>query len=47
MQDIQNVVGGKHLTWAVKQEKEYLKLYYNSAAGAVNWQEKMILKKEI
>ena len=42
MQDVHNVVGGNQLTRAVKQQREYLKLYLSSPAGAVEWQEHMV-----
>ncbi len=38
MQDVLNIVRGNTATQAAKQQKEYLKLYYNSPTGAVPWQ---------
>ncbi|XP_013386500.1 putative nuclease HARBI1 [Lingula anatina] len=42
MHDVEQVVGPNRATRAGKQLREYLKLYFNSAAGSVPWQDRMI-----
>ncbi len=38
MQDALNILGRNRATRAAKQQREYLKLFYNSLTGAVPWQ---------
>ncbi len=40
--NVSDIVHGNHATAACKHQREYLKLYYISPAGAVLWQQKMI-----
>ena len=42
MQDIQQVSGPKRDTVAGKKQIELLRLYFNSPAGSVPWQDRMI-----
>ena len=42
MHDVEQVVGPNRDTRAGKQLREYLKLYFNSAAGSVPWQDRML-----
>ncbi len=44
MQDVDNLVRGNQTAIMAKKQKEYLKLYFNSLAGSVPWQERMICK---
>ena len=40
--DMTRHLGGNHDTLAAKDQRVTLKAYYNSDAGAVAWQERMI-----
>ena len=42
MEDVNNPVGGNRSSKVAKAQRAYLKHYYNSAAGSVEWQERMI-----
>ena len=42
LQDLDVVVGPNRDTIAAKRQRQYLKLYFNSAAGSVPWQNNMI-----
>ncbi len=42
MHDVPAIDHGNHATVAGKHQRQYLKLYYNSPAGAVPWQQNMI-----
>ncbi|KAK3098526.1 hypothetical protein FSP39_020316 [Pinctada imbricata] len=42
MQDVDNVTGPNRATRAAKSQREYLKHYFNSSAGSVQWQNNMI-----
>ena len=42
MDDVNNPVGGNRASKAAKAQRAYLKHYYNSTTGSVEWQERMI-----
>ena len=42
MYDVDNSRGSNRDSTAAKKQREYLKLYFNSAAGSVPWQDSMI-----
>ena len=42
MYDVDNIRGSNRDSTAAKKQREYLKLYFNSAAGSVPWQDSMI-----
>jgi hypothetical protein len=42
MEDVNNPVGGNRASKAAKAQRSYLKHYYNSETGSVEWQERMI-----
>lgn len=42
MDDVNRVVGPNRDTREAKQQREYLRLYFNSEVGSVPWQERMV-----
>jgi hypothetical protein len=42
MHDVDCIQGNNRDSTAAKKQREYLKLYFNSEAGSVPWQEHMI-----
>ena len=42
MYDVDNIRGSNRESTAAKKQREYLKLYFNCAAGSVPWQDSMI-----
>ena len=42
MADVEDVRGGNRATIAAKKQRQYLKLFYNSALGALPWQQRML-----
>ena len=42
MHDVDQAKGPNRDSTAAKKQREYLKLYFNSAAGSVPWQDRMI-----
>lgn len=42
MHDVDSIKGPNRDSTAAKKQREYLKLYFNSEAGSVPWQDRMI-----